>query len=100
MFDLPYGYNVATDKFIKASNRNDILNPLMISVSACSDQQLSMCDVGDQTGFGGSLTTALLNIDGVMSELLNMTNFKNLYNKIQTRLSLLNQKLILSSSKQ
>ena len=99
MFDLPYGYDVGTDKFVKSSNRNDIINNLMISLSACSDQQLSMCDVGDQTGFGGSLTTALLNIDNVMQELLSMTNFKVLYNKLQARLCLLNQKLVLSSSR-
>lgn len=100
LFDLQYCYNEVTNTFVKASNRNDVLSPLMISLSACSDQQLSMCDIGDKTGFGGSLTTALLNIDGVMNDLLNMTNFKNLYTKIQSRLCLLNQKLVLSSSKQ
>lgn len=100
MFDLPYCYDVETDKFVKSSNRNDTMNHRMISLSACADQQLSMCDVGDLTGFGGSLTTALLNIDNVMQELLSRSNFKNLYNKLQARLGLLNQKLILSSSKQ
>lgn len=100
MFDLPYNYNEQLNTFSKNTKRNDIISPLIVSLSACSDQQLSMCDVGDYTGFGGSLTTAILNIDGVLENAINLNNFKVLHNQIQSRLSMLNQKLILSSSKQ
>jgi hypothetical protein len=100
MFDLPFCYDGNINKFIKSSNRNDIFAKEIISLSACSDRQLSMCDVGDDTGFGGSLTTALLNIDDAMDNLLFMINFDKLYFSIKNRLNMLSQTLILSSSKQ
>lgn len=32
------------------------MKTIVISISACADNQSSMCDIGDQFGFGGSLT--------------------------------------------
>ena len=98
MFDLPFVYNNGTKQFTKQTKRNDNFKARVISLSACSDQQLSMCDVGDNTGFGGSLTTAVLNIDGVLGDLLKRGDLIGVYNKIQTRLQMLNQTLILSAT--
>ncbi|QKF94599.1 hypothetical protein QKU48_gp1141 [Fadolivirus algeromassiliense] len=98
MFDLPYIYNYQSKSFIRQTKRNDQFNNKLLSLSACSDQQLSMCDVGDLTGFGGSLTTAVLNINDVLKNLINLTNFDETYNSIQSRLSMLNQNLIMAYS--
>jgi hypothetical protein len=83
MFDLPYNSG------LKSTRRLDDLKVNAISVSACSDSQLSMCDIGNIAGFGGSLTVALLEYGNVFWELINMN-----YGKIDTifnRLKLLNQ---------
>lgn len=98
MFDIPFVYNYSTKTYTKQTKRNDIFNNKIISLSACNDQQLSMCDVGDDTGFGGSLTTAILNIDNVIETLVNLDDLQNIYNKIQNRLQMLNQCLIMSST--
>ena len=68
----------------------------LISISACSDSQLSMCDIGEKTGFGGSLTTSVLE-DGILEVLINGDIFVA-FNKIRDRLHLLNQNAILSSN--
>ena len=105
MFDLPY---LLTDDikgtFVKYTNRNDVLDKYAISISACSDQQLSMCDIGDKTGFGGSLTTALLNIDNCLAQLTLgiLSHSKQIilgeFSKIKYRLKMLNQIAQLESS--
>lgn len=98
MFDLPYIYQ--NHMWVSASNRklSETLHPKIMGWSACSDQQLSMCDVGDKTGFGGSLTTSILNIDNVLEDIILMKNLGETHQKIQKRLSSLNQTLIFSSS--
>lgn len=100
LFDLPYiidenGFSQLSTK------RTDIFkqNNDIVSLSACADSQLSMCDVGDVTGFGGSLTTAVLNIDGVLEDLIANKNVIDVSKKIKNRLKLLNQSVVLSSSK-
>jgi hypothetical protein len=113
MFDLPYSWTSLG--WTPNSNR---LNPHifkhnMISISACNDRQLSMCDIGEETGFGGSLTTALLNIPRILLDLIESFNSNNCttsatnptnnlrlitYQKIKTHLSLLNQTVVMSSS--
>ena len=97
MFDLPYIYD--GNKTITGTKRKDIFNNMILSLSACGDNQLSMCDIGDKTGFGGSLTTSLLNIDNIMDRLLEFNIDKEFYSLIQNRLKMLNQKLILGSTK-
>lgn len=68
----------------------------MISISACNDSQLSMCDVGEKTGFGGSLTTSILE-DNVLEMLMNGDTI-SAFNCVTARLRLLNQNAVLSSN--
>lgn len=97
MYDLPYIYDGI--KTINGTNRQESsFENMIISLSACGDNQLSMCDIGDKTGFGGSLTTSLLNIDNVMRKLMEFKIDKEFYNLIQNRLKMLNQKLLLCST--
>ena len=84
MFDLP------NNDFTKKKLGN------LVAISACSDSQLSMCDIGEETGFGGSLTTSVLE-EGVLEMLVNQDIF-TAFNKIKKRLCLLNQTAILSSN--
>jgi hypothetical protein len=73
----------------------------LISLSACNDSQLSMCDVGDKTGFGGSLTTAVL-CDGVLEKLVERKTSNDVHlvrALLQARLSKLNQQVILGSQR-
>jgi hypothetical protein len=105
MFDLPYLLtNDNPGVFSKYTHRNDKLDKFAISLSACTDQQLSMCDVGDKTGFGGSLTTAVLNIDSCLQNLLKGMNSNNKvvlldeYKKIKKRLQMLNQQVQMEAS--
>lgn len=83
MFDLSDNNNILYDAF---------------SISACSDNQLSMCDVGETTGFGGSLTTAILNLPTALEDINNFTPEKA-YKNISNQLQKLNQKVIFSSEK-
>jgi hypothetical protein len=98
MFDLPYVYDDSANMWRKNSKRDGRLQNTAISISACDDTQLSMCDIGEKTGFGGSLTTALLNCDSAFEDLIEYKNIKACYTKIKERLKLLNQRAILSSS--
>lgn len=96
MFDLPYIWNGS--QFTIYTKRNDTINYKMFSLSACSDSQCSMCDVGETTGFGGSLTTAVLNEPNVLEDLINHANIMDGYNKIQNQLQMLGQTVVLSTS--
>jgi hypothetical protein len=96
MFDLPYVYN--NSAWVLNTKRTDLLSTQIFSLSACNDQQCSMCDVGDKTGFGGSLTTALLNLDQVMTNLLTFQHVEDTCRRIQQHLAPLGQQLILASS--
>jgi len=49
-------------------NKPNVTN--VFSISACLDNQLDSCDIGNNTGFGGSLTVHLLDIDNAMKTLL------------------------------
>lgn len=104
MFDLPY--QLTNDKYVKITKRADEFNNLAISLSACNDNQLSMCDVGENTGFGGSLTTALLNINNCLTNIIKsvLIQDKSLlvdeFNKVQNQLRLLNQTTVLSMTKE
>lgn len=101
MFDLPYIFNSTNNQWSYSTNRDDKFDGdnTIISFSACSDRQLSMCDIGDYTGFGGSLTTAILNINEIMEDLVEFNNIFHCYNKIKKRIMMLNQTVILSSTK-
>lgn len=72
MFDLPYSYDVYDKKTRKITKRNDDLHVNAIAVSACSDDQLSMCDIGSIAGYGGSLTVGLLEYPDVLLDLIDM----------------------------
>lgn len=96
MFDLPFSYDYKTKKTTKITKRTDILKVKAISLSACTDSQLSMCDIGSNAGFGGSLTVGLLDYPDIFIDLINMKygNMKNLFD----RLKQLNQNAVLSIS--
>ena len=100
LFDLTYKYDDHSHQLIKNTKRdaNDMeTSSTVISLSACNDAQLSMCDVGDDTGFGGSLTTAVLNIPNVLEDLIECKNVVNVYDKIKNSLKLLGQNVVLSA---
>jgi hypothetical protein len=107
MFDLPYWWTPLGFTCCSKKTGYPQLSYNMISLAACNDNQLSMCDIGDETGFGGSLTTGLLNISGVLYSLIESFNSTvdridtvvEIYEKLKTRLALLNQTVVLSSSK-
>jgi hypothetical protein len=56
-----------------------------------------MCDIGETTGFGGSLTTAVLDIPGVLDQLL-IWQILPAFDLIESRLKMLGQTAVLSSS--
>jgi hypothetical protein len=90
MFDLPYRCDVMNgNKVTKISKWSDNLKLKAISLSACLDSQLSMCDIGNKAGYGGSLTVSLLEYDDVFKQLLAM-NYGGV-KKVFTRLGLLGQ---------
>jgi hypothetical protein len=97
MFDLNYCYQ-GNGKWKKSTKRNANTNSSskIISISACNDSQLSMCDIGDTTGFGGSLTTAVLNLPTILEDILHMNDIENAYEKVRDSLKLLHQTVILS----
>lgn len=96
MYDLPYQY--LTNTYIKDTKRNDVLTLNALSLSACSDTQLSMCDIGDTVGYGGSLTVALLENPDVMQKLISFIATNDDFKKIESRLKLLNQSMIIGRS--
>jgi Caspase domain len=96
MFDLPYSYDVYHKKTNKITKRNDRLQVNAIAVSACADSQLSMCDIGSNAGFGGSLTVGLLEYPSVMIDLIEM-RYDHI-SKLFDRLKKLNQQGVLSLS--
>jgi len=80
----------------------DIVNPPKVtnvfSISACLDNQLSSCDIGMNTGYGGSLTVHLLDMNNAIYTLLlgSPTDIKALTNKLASKLAMLRQKPLLS----
>ena len=98
MFDLPFKCDQDSLKLSVMSKRTDRLNVNAISLSACTDSQLSMCDIGYNAGYGGSLTVALLEYEDVFRELISM-NYKNT-KKIFNRLRLLSQTGLLCVSRE
>lgn len=98
MFDLNLVYDPNKKDWIKSTKRFTDNNQKqnIISLSACSDSQLSMCDIGDVTGFGGSLTTAVLNLPNVLEDMINHQKIIEAYEKVQNSLKLLGQTVILS----
>jgi len=99
MFDLPFVWKGTMSNCPPEKNSNCL--PRVYSLSACSDSQLSMCDVGETTGFGGSLCTALLNdinFANVITNNCNKIKMIDLLNKISAKLVLLNQTVLLSSN--
>jgi hypothetical protein len=63
----------------------------VVSFSACADDQLSMCDLGEKTGFGGSLTTAILNHPDTLQWILD-GRYQEAHRAVSQRLKLLGQK--------
>lgn len=98
MFDLPFTFNGYD--WSRATRRMVSQDPAapIISLSACTDSQLSMCDVGVRTGFGGSLTTALLNISNALESLVRHHDIIGTYRKIQAYLAQLRQTCVLSAT--
>lgn len=97
MFDLEYIYNDVSNTFKNRTSHTKHTIGNMLSLSACNDSQLSMCDVGDDTGFGGSLTTSVLS-QGVLELLINDKKAIEAYKRIKTRLLSLNQTVLLSTN--
>jgi hypothetical protein len=72
---------------------NTINNKNVYSISACLDNQLDSCDIGNNTGFGGALTVHLLDQPNSISTLLLGTNddIKQLIKKIENIMKPLGQ---------
>jgi len=94
MFDLPLVYN---GKWSNNTRRRDKLKCKALALGGCSDSQLSMCDIGEKVGYGGSLTIALLECANALEDVLNFRVDKA-YNLMKTRLLMLRQTLVVSSS--
>lgn len=99
MFDLPF---VTTDNgkmFIDKFRNTKTTMGNIISLSACSDQQLSMCDIGDLAGFGGSLTVSILE-PNVLEDVVSFDTSRILkgYASIKNRVRKLNQQCVLSTT--
>lgn len=102
MFDLPYTFDPAAGMmFLNTKRKGSSLGVenMVISLSACADGQLSMCDVGDITGFGGSLTTSVLNLKNVLIDLVSQCNVTEVAKRIQQRVQPLGQQVVLSCNK-
>jgi len=79
--------------------------PAGVHFGACSDTQLSQCDVGDVAGFGGSLTVALVEDSPTLQALicepalvatkgrLRHTGYASFVDGVRGRLALLGQEL-------
>ena len=92
MFDLPRQFDPYSKRTTNITKRQDNLHVKAISLGACSDDQLSMCDIGNVSGFGGSLTVALLDNDTILQKLI--LTFDHAHSdiiKIFDRLKLLGQ---------
>ena len=72
---------------------NTINNKNIYSISACLDNQLDSCDIGNNTGFGGALTVHLLDEPNSIRTLLLGTDndIKNLIKKIENIMKPLRQ---------
>ena len=72
---------------------NTVNNTNVYSISACLDNQLDSCDIGNNTGFGGALTVHLLDEPNAISTLLlgNNDDIKNLIKKIENIMKPLGQ---------
>ena len=72
---------------------NTVNNKNIYSISACLDNQLDSCDIGNNTGFGGALTVHLLDQPNSISTLLLGTNddIKKLIKKIENIIKPLGQ---------
>jgi hypothetical protein len=70
----------------------------VFSLSACLDNQLDSCDIGNNTGYGGALTVHLLDMSNAIKTLLlgSTTDIKTLTSKLAPKLAMLNQKPLLS----
>ena len=72
-----------------------------VHLSACTDSQLSQCDIGDISGFGGSLTVALSENMNLFRSLLAEPSDLNLFPliyQLKKRLLKLNQTLVCQRS--
>ena len=80
--------------WINSSNRPSYFEDAY-SISACSDQQLAMCDIGNNSGFGGSLTVHLLDSDDKTFDEFLTGDPKKAHKNLCDILKKLNQKSIL-----
>lgn len=96
MFDLPLMFNGFG--WSRATRRADAVMAPIMSLSACADSQLSMCDIGSRTGFGGSLTVALLNVPDAFVRLLERRDIIGAYRAICAQVNALGQTCILSAT--
>jgi hypothetical protein len=73
-------------------NRKKSTKNHCISISACRDEQLAMCDVGNICGFGGSLVIQLIDNDFLKYFInFDIQNIKKSYRIISRNLSKLQQ---------
>jgi len=89
MFDLDYSYN--GQRWLKDTNRAAI-NVDAISLSACRDNQLDNCDIGN-IGYGGALTVHLLD-NNFLKDIINKKHIE-VYNKLKIIFKKLGQTPIL-----
>jgi hypothetical protein len=92
VLDLPYLWNGVTWK--RDTYRSEDPECFAVSFSACTDSQMDSQDVGEISGFGGSLTVALCD-----SEIVSRP-FKSIQHDLESALRALGQKPLLYSSVQ
>ena len=90
MFDLDYAYN--GNDWVVDTKRQPILVDA-VSLSACRDNQLDNCDIGD-VGFGGSLTVHMID-NNLMKDMLDKSKHYTVYIKMKQILAKLNQTPVL-----
>jgi hypothetical protein len=65
------------------------------TLSACRDSELDSCDIGNYSGFGGSLTCNLLDLDDAIIEILlkgNLDEIRRIHGSLEQSLRPLNQR--------
>lgn len=90
--DLPYEWQ--NNKWVLTKKKNITAKCSGYSLSACSDSQCASQDIGETTGFAGSLTAGICD-SCKLSEIIH--NPLIIYNRLIPRLQMLGQTVILES---
>lgn len=96
MFDLDY--TLINNEFIKSTK----LKPAYIkaiSIGACADNQLEVCDIGQKIGYGGLLTIQLIEND-LIRDIISYDRSKliNVHNKLDRTMRLVRETITIQTS--